>query len=89
MPRGRASVWGALYPQTKDAAGNVVAERIQNSPNQVDRTYKWDAAGRQAQVTDPPVHSWEVSRSTETAYDGGAVGEKLTKSFGAKSDYSI
>ena len=78
-----------LYPQTKDPAGNVVLERIQNSPTQLDRTYKWDAAGRQVQVTDPPIHGWEVYRNTETAYDGDGRMVKSARSLSGQNPITV
>lgn len=81
-----------LFPQTTDAAGNVVSERIQNNPGQLNRTYKWDSAGRQAEVTDPPLHSWEASRTDDTYYDGDGRLVKTVHNFPGQNpsiDYQI
>ena len=84
-------VWSTgSFPRTRDAAGNVVAERIRNTPTQLDRTFKWDAAGRQGQVVDPPLHTWEAARTDDSAYDGdGRMVRHATTVSGTTTNYEI
>jgi hypothetical protein len=55
-----------------DAAGNVIADRIRTYPTPVlNRTMKYDAAGRQIETFDPAEHTCcEIDRSYGVSYDG-------------------
>jgi hypothetical protein len=55
-----------------DAAGNVVTDRIRTTPTPVlNRTMKYDAAGRQVETFDPAVHTCcELDTTGFNYYDG-------------------
>ena len=58
----------------------------------LNRNYKWDTAGRQVQVRDPPLHSWESQMTDNTSYDGNGSRVKSEKIIGGQitsTDYKL
>jgi hypothetical protein len=75
-----------------DSSGNIIADRIQNSP-ELNRTLKYDAAGRQVETFDPAVHSCcEDDNTLYTHYDGNGwkvKSELVTGTNAAVTTYEI
>lgn len=62
---------GRINTAGYDAAGNLVSERVEYTPSVINRTLRYDAAGRNVQTYDPAVHTCcENHHTYDDTFDG-------------------